>query len=99
MGVDTQRCGRLGVAQETGHRCHVRTARNQKAGVAVTERMHVQLFRETVLFQNQLEPPCESAGRHRVLAVVLAEHKIIGGQLSILVSVGLPDAFPVILFQ
>ena len=61
--------------------------------------MHVQLFWKAILLENQLEPPCEGAGRHRVLAVMLAEHKVICGQLSILVSVGLPDTFTIILLE
>ena len=37
VGVDIQRCGRLAVAQETGHGCHVSAARNQQTCVTVSQ--------------------------------------------------------------
>ena len=81
------------------HRRHTGTVCDQQTGVAVAERMHVQPFRGAVLLQNQLEPPGEGAERHGVLAVMLAECGIIHGQLSILISIRLSDAFTVILFE
>ena len=62
VGVDVQRRGALGVTQKARHRRHVRAVCDQQTGVAVTERMHVQLFRNAVLLQDQLEPPGEGAG-------------------------------------
>ena len=62
VGIDVQRRGGLGVTQETRHCRHVRAVCDQQTGVAVPERMHVQLFRNAVLLQDQLEPPGEGAG-------------------------------------
>ena len=41
VGVDVQRSGGLGVAQEAGHRSYVCAVGDQKAGVAMSEAMHV----------------------------------------------------------
>lgn len=43
------------MTEETGHCSHVGTVRNQKACVAVTETVDVQLFRETILFEDELK--------------------------------------------
>lgn len=55
MRVNVQRGRGLGVTEETGHCSHVGTVRNQKACVAVTETVDVQLFRETILFEDELK--------------------------------------------
>ena len=65
VGVDVQRRGGLAVAQEAHYCRHVCTVCNQQTGVAVAERIHVQLFRKTILLENQLEPPSEGAGLHQ----------------------------------
>ena len=48
------------MAQEACHRSYVRAVGNQEAGVAVAKAMHIQLFRQAVLFDDQLEPPSKS---------------------------------------
>lgn len=77
MGVDVQCGGGLGVAQEAGYRSCVCAVGDQKAGVAVSEAMHVQLFRKSALFENQLEPPGKGTGGHGIAAIMLAEHEVI----------------------
>ena len=45
MGVDIQCCGRLCVSEETSYRRHIRAVGNQKTGIAMSERMHIQFLR------------------------------------------------------
>lgn len=35
MGIDVQRCRRLAMAQQTGHRGHIRAVGNQQTGIGV----------------------------------------------------------------
>lgn len=67
--------------------------------IGVTKRMDVQLLRKAMLFQDQLEPPGEGAGSHRLPAVVLAEDVVIVRQGSILIRLRLPTAFAAIFLQ
>ena len=61
--------------------------------------MHIQLLRQAVLFEDQLEPPGEGTGGHGVAAVVLAEHEVIFRQFAVLVGIRLSDTFFSVLFQ
>ena len=99
VGVDIQRGGRLAVTQQTCHRGYVRTVRDQETGIAVAEGMHIELLRQAVLFQDQLESPCEGGRRHGKLVPVSAEHIIILGQLSVFIVFRLPVALVAVLFQ
>lgn len=45
VGIDVQRCGGLGVAQEPSYRGHIRSAGNQEAGCAVMDRVECEFFR------------------------------------------------------
>ena len=64
MGVDVQRGGGLAVAEDTRHRCHIRAARDHQTGGGVPEGMDVQLLRQAVLLEDQLEAVGEGGGRH-----------------------------------
>ena len=87
------------MAQEACHRSYVRAVGNQEAGVAVAKAMHIQLFRQAVLFEDQLEPPGEGTGRHGIAAIVLAEYEVILCQLTVFVGIRLPVAFLPVFFQ
>jgi hypothetical protein len=54
VGVDIQRRGRLAMAQEARYRRHIRTVRNQKAGVAVTEAVYIQFSGNPFFFRISL---------------------------------------------
>ena len=64
MGIDVQGGRGLAVAQKARHRGHVRSVCDEQAGVGVPQGVDVQILRQAVLFQDQLEPPGESGGRH-----------------------------------
>ena len=91
VGVNVQRGGGLGVAQEACHRSYVRAVSDQKAGVAVAKGVDVQPFRQVVLFENQLEPPGEGAGGHGIAAAVLAEYEVILCQLTVFAGIRLEE--------
>ena len=65
------------MTQQTCHRGYVWAVRNQEAGIAVAEGMHIELFRQAMLLENQLEPPREGGRRHGKPVPVSAEHIII----------------------
>ena len=50
VGVDIQGGGWLGVTQQTGYRGYVCADGDQKAGVAMPERVDVQFLWEAILF-------------------------------------------------
>ena len=64
VGVDVQRGGGLAVAEDARHRCHIRAARDHQTGGGVPEGMDVQLLRQAVLLEDQLEAVGEGGGRH-----------------------------------
>ena len=55
MGINVQRGGGLAVAEDTRHCGDIRAARNHQAGGGVPEGMDIQLLRQAVLFEDQLE--------------------------------------------
>ena len=65
------------MTQQARHRGHVRAVRDQEAGIAVAEGMYIELFRQAMLLENQLEPPREGGRRHGKPVPVSAEHIII----------------------
>ena len=76
------------MAEDTRHRCHIRAARDHQTGSGVSEGMDVQLLRQAVLLEDQLEAVGEGGGRHRELRSLAAEQEVIGGQLPPVVGFG-----------
>lgn len=65
MGVDIQRGGGLTVAENARHCCDISPACNHQAGGGVPEGVNIQVFRQTVLFEDQLEAVSECGWCHR----------------------------------
>ena len=99
MGIDVQRSRWLAVAQEARHCGHVCAVRNEQAGVGVPQGVDVQILRQAVLFQDQLEPPGESGGRHGKAAALAAEQKVTVLQLSAVIGLCLPCALLAVFSQ
>ena len=99
VGVDVQRGGGLAVAENARHRCHIRAARDHQTGGGVPEGMDVQLLRQAVLLEDQLEAVGEGGGRHGELRSLTAEQEVIGGQFSLVIGFGDVCTFPLILPQ
>ena len=88
VGVDIQRGGGLAVAENARHRCHIRAARDHQTGGGVPEGMDVQLLRQAVFLEDQLETVGEGGGRHRELRSLTAEQEVISGQLPLVIGFG-----------
>ena len=99
VGVDVQRGRGLAVAEDARHRGHIRAARNHQAGGGVAEGVDVQLLRQAVLLEDQLEAVGEGGGRHRELRSLAAEQEVIGGQLPLVIGLGDIPAFFLVLPQ
>ena len=76
MGINVQRSACLCMTQQAGNRAHVHALRNQHAGIGVAQAIDIQIQRQVVCFQNQLETIGECARVHR-LTVRLAEQVVI----------------------
>lgn len=88
MGVDVQRGGGLAVAEDARHCCHIRAACDHQAGGGVPEGMDIQLLRQAVFLEDQLEAVGEGSGRHGEPRPLTAEQEVIGGQLPLIVGLG-----------
>ena len=88
VGVDVQRGGGLTVAEDARHRGNIRTARDHQTGGGVPERMDVQLLRQAVLLEDQLETVGEGGGRHREPRPLTAEQEVISGQFPLVIGFG-----------
>lgn len=88
VGINIQRGGGLAVAEDARHRGHIRAARNHQAGGGVPEGMDVQLLRQAVLLEDQLEAVGEGGGRHGKLRSLTAEQEVISGQLPLVIGFG-----------
>ena len=99
VGVDVQRGGGLAVAEDARHRGHIRAARDHQTGGGVPEGMDVQLLRQAVLLEDQLEAVGEGGGRHGELRSLTAEQEVIGGQLPLVIDFGDVCAFLPVLPQ
>ena len=88
VGVDVQRGGGLAVAEDARHRCDIRAARDHQTGGGVAEGVDVQLLRQAVLLEDQLEAVGEGGGRHRELRSLTAEQEVIIGQLPLVIGFG-----------
>ena len=54
------------MAKEARHRGHVRAVRDEQAGIGVPQGVDVQILRQAVLFQDQLEPLLQPAAQESV---------------------------------
>ena len=99
VGIDVQRGGGLAVAEDARHRCDIRAARNHQTGGGVPEGMDVQLLRQVVLLEDQLEAVSERGWRHREPRPLTAEQEVIGGQLPLVIGFGDVCAFLPVLPQ
>ena len=99
VSVDVQRGGGLGVAEDARYRGHIRAARDHQTGGGVPEGMDVQLLRQAVLLEDQLEAVGEGGGRHGELRSLTAEQEVIRGQLSLVIGLGDVCAFLPVLPQ
>ena len=88
VGVDVQRGGGLAVAEDARYRGHIRAARDHQTGGGVPERMDVQLLRQAVLLEDQLEAVGKGGGRHGELRSLTAEQKVVIGQLPMVIGFG-----------
>ena len=87
------------MAEDARYRGHIRAARDHQTGGGVPERMDVQLLRQAVLLEDQLEAVGEGGGRHGQLRSLAAEQKVIGGQLPLVIGFGDIPAFFLVLPQ
>ena len=99
VGVDIQRGGGLAVAEDARYRGHIRAARDHQTGGGVPEGMDVQLLRQAVLLEDQLEAVGEGGGRHGELRSLTAEQEVISGQLPLVIGFGDIPAFFLVLPQ
>ena len=88
VGVDVQRGGGLTVAENARHRCHIRAARDHQTGGGVPEGVNIQLLRQAVLLEDQLEAVGKGGGRHGELRSLTAEQEVVGGQLPLVIGFG-----------
>ena len=87
------------MAEDARHRGHIRAARDHQTGGGVPEGMDVQLLRQAVLLEDQLEAVGEGGGRHGELRSLLPEQEVIGGQLPLVIAFGDVCAFLPVLPQ
>ena len=76
------------MAEDARHRGDIRAARDHQTGGGVPEGMDVQLLRQAVLLEDQLEAVGEGGGRHGELRSLTAEQEVIGGQFSLVIGFG-----------
>lgn len=76
------------MAEDARHRCDIRAARDHQTGGGVSEGMDVQLLRQAVLLEDQLEAVGEGGGRHGELRSLPAEQEVIIGQFPPVVGFG-----------
>ena len=87
------------MAEDARHRCHIRAARDHQTGGGVPEGMDIQLLRQAVLLEDQLEAVGEGGGRHGELRSLTAEQEVIRGQLPLVIGFGDIPAFFLVLPQ
>ena len=85
VGINIQRGGGLAMTEDARYRGHIRAARDHQTGGGVPEGMDVQLLRQAVLLEDQLEAVGEGGGRHGELRSLTAEQEVISGQLPLVI--------------
>ena len=86
VGVDIQRGRRLTVTEKPRNCADVRAAGDEQACRRVAQAVDVQVRRKIVCFQDFLESPCEGRWCHRQFHALSAEHIVILGLLSMVVT-------------
>ena len=76
------------MAENVRYRGNICAARNHQAGGGVAQAVDIELLRQTILFQNALEPPGEGGGRYGKACALTAEQEVIRVQLSFVVGLG-----------
>ena len=76
------------MAEDARHRGNIRAARDHQAGGGVPEGMDVQLLRQAVLLEDQLEAVGEGGGRHGEPRSLTAEQEVIIGQVPPVIGLG-----------
>ena len=99
MDIDVQSGRELDVAQEASHRCNVRAVCDEETCVGVPQGVDVQVLRQAMLFQDQLEPPGEGGGRHGKTAALAAEQEVPVLQRSAVIGFGFPYTLPAVFPQ
>ena len=99
VSENIQRSGYLCVAQNSGHRSYIRPSGDHQAGGCVPQAVDVQVQGKAVLFENQFEPPGESAGSHGQIFSMAAEDIVLWGERASLVQLQLPFTEGAVLFQ
>ena len=99
MGINVQRGGGLAVAEDARYRGHIRAARDHQTGGGVPEGMDVQLLRQAVLLEDQLEAVGEGGGRHGEPRSLTAEQEVIICHLPLVIGFGDIPAFFLVLPQ
>ena len=54
----------------------------------MAQAVDIELLRQSILFQDTLEPPREGGGRHGQPCALTSEQEVIGGQFSFIVGLG-----------
>ena len=99
MGINVQRGGGLAVAEDARHRCHIRAACDHQAGGGMTEGMDVQLLRQAVFLEDQLETVGEGCGRHGEPRPLPPKQEVIIGQFPLVIGLGDVCTFLPVLLQ
>ena len=81
------------MTEDARYRGHIRAVRDHQTGGGVPEGMDVQLLRQAVLLEDQLEAVGEGGGRHGQLRSLTAEQEVIIGQLPLVIGFGDIPAF------
>ena len=76
------------MTEDARHRGHIRAARDHQTGGGVPEGMDVQLLRQAVLLEDQLETVGESGGCHEEPRPLSAEQKVIICHLPLIIGFG-----------
>ena len=86
VGVDIQRGRRLTVSEQSSNCADIRAAGDEQACRCVAQAVDVQVGWKIVCFQDFLESPCEGRWCHREFHALSAEHIIVLGLLSPVVT-------------
>ena len=86
VGVDIQRDRRLAVSEQSCDRADVRAAGDEQACRRVAQAVNIQVRRQVVCFEDFLETPCEGRWCHRQFHAFSAEHIIVLGLLTPVVT-------------
>ena len=76
------------MTENARHRGHIRAARDHQTGGGVPEGMDVQLLRQAVLLENQLEAVGEGGGCHGEPRSLPAEQEVIICHLPLVIGFG-----------